>query len=143
MGGHGHLGDEASIMIAIETFMAEDLDLGISDTSKTHQSGGVLLGHQVSLSTLSTAGASGVAASVAWEPGGVATGGKVSTTISVSGAALGDFVLCSLNLDLQETQLTASVVSAGVVEVVISNPTGSLVTLGSGTLRALVFKVRQ
>ena len=75
-------------MIVVETWMGEDLELGVGDIMKTHASGGMLSGHQISLSTFSTVGAAGEAKTAAWDPDQVANGASVSTTVAVQGAAI-------------------------------------------------------
>lgn len=128
--------------IVVETWMAEDLEFGTGNTSKTHASGGVLNGHQISLSSLSTAGPAGTAPSVVWDPATVANGASVSTTVPVPGAALGDFVLSSFSLDLQGATMRAYVSAPNVVTIVLSNLSGAPINLASGTVRVLVFKTR-
>ena len=49
-------------------------------------------------------------------------------TVSVPGAALGDFVLVSCVLDTVETQFYANVTAADTVEVTLQNTTGGTVT---------------
>lgn len=129
-------------MIVVETLMAEDLELGIGSTSKTHQSGGVLQGHQISLSTLSLAGAAGVGTTDTWDPSNIVNGGSVSTTIAVPGAALGDQVLWSFSLDLAGLIPFAYVSAANVVTIGLANLSGAPVDLASGTAKVLVFRTR-
>ena len=129
-------------MIVVETWMAEDLDLGTDTTSKTHAVGGSIPGHQISLSTFSTAGASGTASSATWDPSTVSNGASTSTTVTVAGAALGDFCLVSFSLDLQGAILTAYVSSANTVTVNLANLSGASLNLSSGTVKVLVFKTR-
>lgn len=132
--------------VIVETLMAQDLELGTGTTSKTHPAGGTLNGHQISLSTLSVVGASGVANSKTWDlsTSGVDIGGYVSTTLEVPGAAVGDMVLVSLDtLSTSACLITAHISDLNTVTVVIYNPTASKVYPASGTLRALVFKYRQ
>lgn len=129
-------------MIVVETWMAEDLEYGIGNTSKTHAGGGVLNGHQISLSSFSTAGPAGTAPSVVWDPSTVANGASVNTTVPVPGAAFGDFAIASFSLDLQGATLTAYVSAPNVVTVVLANLSGGVLDIASGTVRVLVFKTR-
>jgi hypothetical protein len=129
--------------IVIETWMAEDLDLGVGDVVKTHQSGGTIDGHGISLSTFSRKGAAGVADTTTWDPAAIDSGSSVTTTVTVAGAALGDFVLASLNIDLQGLIMNAYVSAENTVTVVLSNLTGTPgLNIGSGTLKVLVFATR-
>lgn len=129
--------------VIIETLMGEDLDLGILPTTKTHPSGGTLPGTQISLSTFALGGAAGQASAALWTPGTVVAGGQVTTTIAVSGAALGDMVLLSLtSLGTVPLLLTGHVSDDNAVTVVLANLTGASQTIAQGTLAALVFRVR-
>ena len=122
-----------------EKLLQEDLNLGVSPATKTNPGGGLLMGTQVGIHSLAVGRMS---VSAVWDPGSVAAGSKVSTTITVPGAALGDFVLRSFSLDLQELSFTADVSVDNTVEVVLANLTGVAVDLASGTLRILVLKSR-
>lgn len=63
-----------------------------------------------------------------------------SKTISVPGAALGDFVIVSFDKDLQGLTLTGYVSSVDTVTTTLVNSTSGSVNLGSGTLKVLVLK---
>jgi hypothetical protein len=135
--------------VIVETAMGQDLDLGTEATEKTHPGGGKVPGHQISLTTFSTAGASGMGVTQAWDPQDVLTasqtisnGSSAKTTVTVSGAALGDFALASYDKDLKGMTLRASVKSANTVEVVMANNSGAGQDPDSGNVKVLVFKVR-
>lgn len=72
------------------------------------------------------------------DPGSLADGAGESTTVSVPGAALGDFASASFSLDAQGVTLSAWVNAADSVTVRFQNETGGVVDLASGTLRARV-----
>jgi hypothetical protein len=59
-------------------------------------------------------------------------------SITCTGAALGDFVLVSHSLDVQDITVTAYVQSANTVEVRFQNEGAATVDLGSGTVTVLV-----
>ena len=61
-------------------------------------------------------------------------------TMTVTGAALGDFVLVSAPYDLQDITVTAYVQAANTVEIRVQNEGGATVDLASGTWRAVVIK---
>lgn len=122
-----------------ERLVTEDLDRGTGAVTKRNPGGGSLVGTQVGIHSFAIGTG---ATSTTWDPGEVAAGSKVSTTVTVSGANLGDFVLASFSLDLQELVLSASISAANTVEVVLANLTGSAVDLSSGTLRVLVLQSR-
>lgn len=71
----------------------------------------------------------------------VADGAKATTTVTVTGAALGDFVVAvSVGVDQAGVLLTGYVSAANTVTVDLHNETGGAVNLASTTLRALVRK---
>lgn len=129
--------------VAVETWMGEDLELGTDDTSKTHPSGGVLPGTQISLTTFSLAGADGHATTATWEPGEIAIGAVASTTVTVQGAQVGDKVVWSHDALGADALIKSEHVSAAnTVTLVLANLTASAVTVASGTVSVLVFRVR-
>jgi hypothetical protein len=79
-------------------------------------------------------------ASVIFDPPSLAAGEGVTTTVTVTGAALGDFSRASFGVDLQSVTLTAWVAAADTVSVRFQNSTTGSVDLGSGTLRVRVEK---
>lgn len=70
-----------------------------------------------------------------WNPGNLAAAAQTSTTVTLTGAALGDEVTCSFSLDLQLLQLTAYVSSANTITALLQNGTAGAIDLASGTLR--------
>lgn len=80
-------------------------------------------------------------ATLTWTPGTIATGsGATSAAITVSGAALGDFVAVAAPYDLVGLQATAYVSAANTVVIRVTNATGASATLASGTWRVRVMK---
>ncbi len=75
------------------------------------------------------------------DPISLADGVGETTAITVAGAALGDFCLATFSLDLEDTEMTASVQAANLVEVRHQNGSGGVVDLDSGTLRVMVIKL--
>jgi hypothetical protein len=74
-----------------------------------------------------------------YDPANLADGAGVTTTVTVTGAALGDYVEgLSFSLDLQGILLTGYVSAANTVGVRFQNETGGAINLASGTLRAKV-----
>ncbi len=80
-------------------------------------------------------------ASVSYDPPSLDAGAGVTTTVTVTGAALGDFARASFSLDLQGITLTAGASAADTVSMRFQNGTAGTVDLASGTLRVLVEKV--
>jgi hypothetical protein len=76
--------------------------------------------------------------SATYDPPSLTTGTGATTTVTVTGAALGDYVTTSFSLDLQGITVTGYVSSANTVSVRFQNQTGGTLDLASGTLRAFV-----
>lgn len=74
--------------------------------------------------------------SATYDPANLVDGAGVTTTVTVTGAALGDVAQASFSLDLQGITLTAWVSAANTVSVRFQNETGGAIDLASGTLRA-------
>lgn len=79
--------------------------------------------------------------SVVWNPGNLADGaGETSAAITVTGAALGDFVLVSAPYDLQDCIVTGYVQAANTVEIRLQNESTGAIDFASGTWRVQVLK---
>lgn len=128
--------------VIVETLMAEDLELGVGTTAKTHPAGGTLNGHQISLSTFSLAGSGGIAVTTSWTTEEVASNGLRSLAVAVPGAAEGDKVLASFPVGSSNLLLSAQVSAVNEVTVVVGNLTGLPVPSITGTLSILVFRHR-
>lgn len=71
----------------------------------------------------------------------IADGARESTTVTVTGAALGDFVVAvSVSVDAAGGVLSGYVSAANTVTVDLLNETGAALDLASATLRVLVRK---
>jgi hypothetical protein len=76
-----------------------------------------------------------------FNPGAITSGSSLlSSGLTVTGAALGDFAMVTVPYDLQGIAATAYVSAANTAKIQLSNLTGSTVTLGSGTWRVRVIK---
>jgi hypothetical protein len=75
-----------------------------------------------------------------YDPPSLATGTQTTTTVTLTGAALGDYVQASFSLDLQGVVLSAYVSAANTVTVVMLNMTGGTLDLASGTLKVRGWK---
>ena len=75
-----------------------------------------------------------------WDPASIADGDEEAKEITVTGAALGDFVLASFSVDVADLSLTADVTAADTVTAVLANNTGGAVDLASGTIYVRVIK---
>lgn len=81
-----------------------------------------------------------LSATATWDPASVAAAAQATTTVTVTGAALGDPAGAGFNKDLQAMQLSAYVSAADTVTVVLQNGTAGALDLASGTLRVTVDK---
>jgi len=79
-------------------------------------------------------------ASVTYDPPSLADGAGVTTTVTATGAALGDFAQAVFSLDLQGITLSAWVSATNTVSVRFQNESGAAVDLASGTLRVRLAK---
>lgn len=78
--------------------------------------------------------------SITWDPASLNDGQRASTTVTVTNASSGDHVVVSHQLSLLGCQLWGEVTASNTVTVYLENRTGGVVNVGSGTLRAMVFK---
>lgn len=76
-----------------------------------------------------------------WDPGSIANGAEEAKEVTVTGAALGDFVRVSFSLDITDLVLDAKVTASNTVTCVLANNTGGAIDLGSGTIKVEVFKL--
>lgn len=120
-----------------EKVVQEDLNVGTGSVNVTAPGGGSLASTQIGVHSL---GVGQAATTTTWDPGSIASGSEEVKEVTVSGAALGDFVLVSFSLDVADLTLTAQVTAANTVTAQLSNNTGAAVNLGSGTLKVLVLK---
>jgi hypothetical protein len=78
--------------------------------------------------------------SATYDPPSLADGAGATTTVTCSGAALGDTALAAFSLDLQGITLTAWVSAANTVSVRFQNESGGPLDLASGTLRVRIVR---
>lgn len=79
--------------------------------------------------------------SITWDPASLADGaGETSLAITVTGSALGDFVMVSAPYDLQGITCNGYVSAADTVKIRIQNETGGIIDLASGTWRVKTIK---
>lgn len=79
--------------------------------------------------------------SATYDAASLADGVGATTTVTVTGAALGDFANASFGVDLQGITVTAYVSAANTVSVRLQNESGGTLDLASTTLRAMVIKL--
>jgi len=78
--------------------------------------------------------------SATWDAGSIAVGAMEAKDVTVTGAALGDFVLAAPSIDITDLTISASVTVANTVTVVLANNTAGAVDLGSMTISVKVFQ---
>lgn len=76
----------------------------------------------------------------AYDPPNLINGARDTATVTVTGAALGDYARASYSLDLQGITLFAWVSATDTVKALFFNQTGGTIDLGPGTLRVKVEK---
>lgn len=76
--------------------------------------------------------------SVTWDAASIADGDEEAKEVTVTGAALGDFVLASLSIDVADLVLTGAVTAADTVTLSLANNTGGAIDLASCTAYARV-----
>lgn len=76
--------------------------------------------------------------SATWDAGSIADGDEEVKEITVTGAALGDFVLVSSSIDVADLGLVAQVTAADTVTAQLLNNTGGAIDLTSETVRVVV-----
>lgn len=77
--------------------------------------------------------------SITWNPGSLSDGaGETSASITVTGASLGDFAICSAPYDLQGITCNAYVDATNSVKIRLQNETGGTIDLASGTWKVRV-----
>ena len=80
----------------------------------------------------------GLDGSETYDAGSIADGDEEVGEVTVTGAALGDFVLASFSLDVADLAITAAVTAANTVTYQLLNNTGGAIDLASGTVRVRV-----
>lgn len=84
-------------------------------------------------------GVASLVGSATYDPPSLVDAAGATTTVTVTGAALGDFVTAiSFDKDLQGISVTGYVSAANTVSVRFQNESGGTVDLASGTLRVRV-----
>ncbi len=126
--------------IIYEKAVQGDLDVGTGAVSITAPGGGSLSSFQIGIHSIAVGQ---ISATATWSPGAITAGSFASTTITLTGAAVGDFVLAEHNKMLtSDLMISAHVSAVNTVKVLIFNPTTASITPASGTLRVLVFASR-
>lgn len=123
--------------ILMDLAVREDLNIGVGRVEVPAPSGGYVVGNKVNIASFA------IHKSFTWTPGTIAVGGVASTTISVTGAALGYPVLVAYNEVVPIAAETDSrVQTANEVKLSIFNRSpGSPITLGALTGSILVFPI--
>lgn len=74
------------------------------------------------------------------DPASIAAGATATTTITATGAAVGDFVIVAPGVSLAGLVMTSYVSAANTVTVVLYNPTAGAIDLASSTWKARVLQ---
>lgn len=78
--------------------------------------------------------------SATWDAGSIANGAEEAKDVTVTGAALGDFAIAAMGVDVTDLVLDAQVTAANTVTCVLANNTGAAVDLASTTVYVKVLK---
>jgi hypothetical protein len=81
-----------------------------------------------------------LSATATYDPPSLADAAGTTTTITVTGAALGDVAMASFSLDTSGITITAWVSATNTVSVRFQNESGGVLDIASGTLKAIVLK---
>lgn len=118
------------------TNVADQMELCVEDLAGA---GTVTMKHRDEAGNVTPLGH--LTATVTYDPASITAGSETSTTMTVTGAAVGHVTRCGLTtLTTQDVILTTTVSAADTVRVLISNVSGSTVDLTSGTLRCSVWR---
>jgi hypothetical protein len=120
--------------------LQEDLNVGVDAATKRNPAGGTLTGTQVGIHSFAVGQAETV--SEDWAPGSIANGSYATKTVTVSGAAVGDYVLRSFTSMQAGLLLDAYVTASNTVTVILANVSGAAVTPSAGDISLLVLKSR-
>lgn len=77
--------------------------------------------------------------SATWDAASIADGDEEAKEVTVTGAALGDFAVASLSIDVADLVLSANVTATNTVTCVLANNTGGAIDLASATVYVRVF----
>ena len=77
-------------------------------------------------------------ASETYDAGSIADGDEEVGELTVTGAALGDYTLASITVDVADLAITAAVTAANTVTYQLNNNTGGAIDLASATVKVLV-----
>jgi len=78
-----------------------------------------------------------------WNAGSIADGDEEAKEVTVTGAALGDFAIASLGVDIADLVLDAQVTAANTVTCILANNTGGAIDLASTTVYVIVIKKQE
>lgn len=78
--------------------------------------------------------------STTWDAAEIADGAEEAKEITITGAALGDYAIASLSIDIADLTLDAQVTAANTVTCILSNNTGGAINLASATLYVRVIR---
>ncbi|RUW24663.1 glycosyl hydrolase family 28-related protein [Mesorhizobium sp. M4B.F.Ca.ET.013.02.1.1] len=87
-----------------------------------------------------TVGCMKLTGTATYDPPSLVDAAGATTNVAVTGASLGDAAVASFSLDTQGITITAWVSAANTVSVRFQNESGGTLDIGSGTLKATVFK---
>lgn len=134
--------DTVATIIADDYFLNASSLLEVGDTIYCRGSNGTAWATvtAVSATTVTVGPGGALEGSATSDVASIADGDEAAVEVTVTGAALGDFALASVSLDVADLVVSASVTAANTVTIVLANNTGGAVDLASATFRARVLK---
>lgn len=72
--------------------------------------------------------------SAVWAVSSIADGDEEAKEVTITGAALGDYVLASLSVDIADLVLNAQVTAANTITCILANNTGGAIDLADTTV---------
>lgn len=138
---YANTSDAIATMVAADYFLSVTALVGVGDTIYLRGSDGTawVTVASASASTV-TVTANGLEGSETHDFGSLVDAAGETGSVTVTGAALGDFVIMSCSVDLQGMTLTGYVSAADTVSYRLQNESGGTLDLASATVRARVFK---
>lgn len=101
-----------------------------------------LIGRDIRITRSQVNGLTILTGSKTWDPASVADGAQTNTTVTVTGAQLGDVVSVSFSLAVTAGAfMVGHVTAADTVTVTLFNKTGGALDLASGTLKAVITRI--
>ena len=127
-----------SVVAVVSTAEGAALTFDVGDGANAD---GWIDGASANVTNVTYDGSSQLLGTLTWYPGSLTNEAQAVSNMTVTGAAVGDFVLVAPPVDVQGMLVSANVISASTVEIVLQNEIGAtnLIDLASGVWKGIVF----